>query len=295
MDKKNLSSQPAQIAATPGPEPPKGMVFIRGGCFEMGDTFTQVDSDEKPVHRVCVDDFFMGKYEVTNADFDAFVKDSGYVTAAEKSGSGWGVSRKGSGDWGLMKGISWRHPLWPADEISDKMDHPVVQITWDDAQAYVEWLRGKSGKKYRLPTEAEWEYAARSGGKKYKYSWGEGEPSGNIADESAKKKFPAWTIWEGYDDGYVHTAPVGRSRPNESGLYDITGNVWEWTQDWYGDDYYRYSPKNNPKGPESGHLRVLRGGCWISGPEDLHVATRLAEEPDKKEDIIGFRIALPLK
>lgn len=289
ISKTSPASEPAKV------ETPAGMVFIKGACYEMGDNFDDGGSDEKPVHTACVDDFYMGKQEVTNREFADFVKETAYKTTAEKTGTGWGSSKRGANDWEFRKGINWMHPLWPTDDIKDKMDHPVVQVSWDDAQAYLEWLSLKTGKKYRLPTEAEWEYAARSGGKRYKYSWNAGEPNGNIADESAKRIFLNWSVWEGYNDGYVYTSPVGMFRPNELGLYDAMGNVWEWVQDWYADDYYKYAPKKNPAGPGSGEQRVLRGGSWISGPEDIHLSLRFSAEPEKREDIIGFRLALPAK
>ena len=144
---------------------------------------------------------------------------------------------------------------------------------------------------YRLPTEAEWEYAARSGGKKYKYAWGNGNPNGNIADQTAKSRFSGWTIWENYTDGYTFTAPVGRFPQGDLGLSDMTGNVWEWCWDWYGSDYYTNSPANNPKGPTSGADRVLRGGSWCNGPARLRASRRDSNAPDGRVNDIGFRLA----
>jgi formylglycine-generating enzyme len=267
-------------------------VFVKGGCYEMGDTFGDGDGDEKPVHKVCIDDFYLGKYEVTNAEFEKFISETGYVTTAEKEGTGWGISGSGKTDWGNKKGINWKHPLWQTDTIKNKIRYPVLQVSWYDTQEYIRWLNQKTGESYRLPTEAEWEYAARSGGKSQKYSWGNMNPSGNIADEPCKRVYQDWTVWEGYDDGYVYTAPVGSYKPNGLVLYDMTGNVWEWCQDWYGDNYYRSSPVNNPKGPSSGSGRVIRGGSWFNYPRSVRASDRYFNlPPDIRYCFLGFRLA----
>jgi formylglycine-generating enzyme required for sulfatase activity len=262
-------------AASPPPtaktyqDPTTGMefVFIKGGCYQMGHTFGDGSSDEKPVHEVCVDDFYLGKYEVTQGQWREIM---GQNPSGYKNGD----------------------------------RYPVETVSWNDAQEFIGRFSQKTGKVYRLPTEAEWEYAARSGGKKYKYSWGNGSPSGNIADESAKRKDPRWArVWQGYDDGYTETAPVGSFSPNELGLYDMTGNVWEWCSDWYGKSYYGQSPRANPQGPEGpdgGQVaisvnladRVIRGGSWVSDPGDLRASYRIRGGPSFWVDVVGFRLVL---
>jgi formylglycine-generating enzyme required for sulfatase activity len=272
-------------------EPTTGMEFVlvKGGSYQMGDTLGDGNPNERPIHEVCVDDFYLGQFEVTVGQFRQFVNATGYRTEAERGDGALHVNDQGE----LKKEahINWKNP-----GCSQTDRHPVVCVSWNDAHAFLDWLSQKSGKAFRLPTEAEWEYAARSGGKSYKYSWGNGDPSGNIADESAKRKFPWASIWwQGYDDGYAYTAPVGSFSPNELGLFDMTGNVWEWCQDWYGKDYYASSPKNNPTGPDSGTLRIGRGGSWYSVPRNIRATYRFRGWPSERLDGNGFRVALPLQ
>ena len=219
-------------------------VFIKGGTFEMGDTFGDGYDREKPVHTVTVNDFYLGKYEVTFAQYDAFCKATGRSKPKDK---GWG---RGS--------------------------RPVINVSWHDAAAYCEWLTKKAGTKIRLPTEAEWEYAARSGGKKEK--WAGTNSSGTLGDY-------AW--FESNSGGKTH--PVGTKRPNALGLYDMSGNVWEWCADWYDSDYYKSSPRNNRQGPSAGTHRVLRGGGWTGDPHNLRCSGRLYG-PVFRSHSVGFRI-----
>jgi formylglycine-generating enzyme required for sulfatase activity len=200
-----------------------------------------------------------------------------------------------------MKGADWRHPLGPGSDLEGKERHPVVQVSWNDAVAYCEWAG------LRLPREAEWEYAARGGntglnGKpRFIFVWGDELPKGqgrygNFADESAKKQFPNWFIFEGYDDGYVYTSPVGSFEPNGYGLYDMAGNVWEWCFDWFDENYYveceRQGLIRNPTGPARGSMRVLRGGSWYDYPADVRVARRDWVDPRSRYDNAGFRCAM---
>lgn len=267
------------------------MVFIRGGAFQMGST--DGEDDEKPVHSATVSDFYLSKYEVTVAEFRAFVEASGYLTDAEKEGWSWVYNRK---EWVKENGRNWRHD--PEGKTADD-NHPVINVSWNDATEYCKWLSQKTGKAYRLPTEAEWEYAAGNGDKHIKYSWGNAAPAGrkggSLSDETAAKKFN-WTrsnanIFMNYDDGFASTAPVGSFDPNEFGLYDMTGNVNEWCSDWYGSKYYKNSLPSNPTGPSSGSYRVLRGGSWNNDPQYMRVACRGNGTPAYRNFNVGFRLA----
>jgi len=268
------------------------MVFIKGGTFQMGDVWGDGEDDEKPVHIVTVSNFWLGRYEVTVAEFEKFISETDYQTDAEKGdGSYFWTGSK----WEKKAGVNWRCDAQGNVRKSSELNHPVIHVSWNDAVAYCDWLSKKTGQNYRLPTEAEWEYAARSGGKNYKHAWGyfdpEGRKGGNIADESLKRIYSNWTIWEGYDDGYVYMAPVGSYEPNDLGLYDMTGNVWEWCQDWYGGKYYKNSPQFDPKGPSSGTSRVLRGGSWSDLPIRVRCSCRGDLVPVSRNGNSGFRFA----
>lgn len=219
-------------------------VFIKGGCFEMGDTFGDGNSDEKPVHEVCVDDFYLGKYEITQRQWEKV------------------MGRKPSSFTGR--------------------DNPVEMVTWNEVQRFIERLNSQSTRKYRLPTEAEWEYAARSGGKKEKYA--------GTTQESELGQY-AWY----YDNPGSQTHPVGQKKPNGLGLYDMSGNVWEWCADWYDPHYYQKSPKDNPRGPGNGEFRVLRGGSWYSLPRYVRAASRNWYGPAGRNYSIGFRLGSPAR
>jgi formylglycine-generating enzyme required for sulfatase activity/cytochrome oxidase Cu insertion factor (SCO1/SenC/PrrC family) len=256
-------------------------VPVKGGCYTMGNTFGSGEGapNEKPFHEVCVDDFSVGKYDVTVGDFKEFVKDTGYRTEAELGG--------GCYEWSRRKNVSldWRNPGFSQDDR-----HPVVCVSWNDSVAFAEWLSAKTGRKYRLPSEAEWEYAARSGGKRERYA-GISDQSqlyryANFCDENCF--FSYQTVSQ--DDGYRFTAPVGSYTANGLGLYDMTGNVFQWINDWYEKAYYQESPKDNPRGPDSGTYRVLRGGSWFHTPLYSRVSYRLWGAPDTRFYDIGFRL-----
>jgi formylglycine-generating enzyme required for sulfatase activity len=259
-----------------GPE----MVWIAGGSFKMGD-------NEKPVHRVSVKGFAMGRYEVTVSEFRQFVNATGYKTEAEK-GEGCYVDKNGKGSWGYVKDANWRNPYFSQND-----NHPVVCISWDDATVYAEWLSQQTGQKYRLPTEAEWEYAARAGTKTARY-WGN-EPDeacgyANVADKTAKQKYSIWTI-HNCTDGYVYTAPVGHFQPNAFGLFDMLGNVWEWTCSEYESKYSGKEKRCIKSKKRAKNSRLsLRGGDWFGMPRNVRSAIRLWWAPSVRYAFVGLRL-----
>lgn len=224
------------------------MVLVEGGTFMMGSN--DGNANEKPVHQVTLNNYYIGKYEVTLAQFKAFIEDSGYNTDAEKGTGGYGSYIWENGNWNNKDGINWRHDVNGKLQSDDR--HPVIHISWNDAMEFCKWLSSKTGKNFTLPTEAEWEYAARGGNKSKGYQYAGSNEIGSVA-------------WHSDNSGYK-THPVGLKQANELGLYDMSGNVWEWCSDWYGENYYANSPANNPKGPDAGSLRVLRGGSWLNFP-----------------------------
>ncbi len=254
----------------------------------MGDVFTDVPSSEKPVHEVCIDDFYLGKFEVTVGEYRKFVHDTGYRTEAEEQDGC--HSWIGNGMEEKIRDHNWSNTGFPQTD-----NDPVVCISWNDAHKYIQWLNDKEGRNYRLPTEAEWEYAARSGGMNYLYSWGNNKPAGNVADESAKDALSLLSVWEGYDDAFSYTAPVGSYRPNALGIHDMSGNVYEWVFDWQEDDYYAHSPKHNPMGPVTGTYKLLRGGAWDLQPHTARTVSRYWNIAGARAVCMGFRIAHPLK
>jgi formylglycine-generating enzyme required for sulfatase activity len=223
-------------------EDDEDMVFVKGGCFQMGDVFGKGRKIEKPVHEVCVDDFHIGRHEVTQKRYRE-------VMGADPSAN---------------KGCE---------------ECPVDNVSWKDAQEYIKRLNLKTGKDYRLPTEAEWEYAARSGGRKQKWA---GTNSASELGEYA---------WYRRNAG-KKTHPVGERKPNGLGLYDISGNVWEWVHDRLTKDYYKRSPKDNPRGPDRGRYRVLRGGAWNSRQVMLLSTARFWRNPAQRHSTFGFRCAM---
>lgn len=272
--------------------PATGMEFVvlPGGCFQMGSPSSEKGraDDEGQLHEVCVDSFGMGKYEVTVGAFRKFAEASGYRTEAEM-GDGCYVTQNGS--WIKVAGKNWREPNFHQGE-----NDPVVCVSWNDIRAFIEWLNRLSSKSYQLPTEAEWEYAARGGSSASRY-WGDDSRQAcgyaNVHDQSSK--LANSFSWESHqcDDGYDATAPVGRLKPNGFGLHDMLGNVWEWTQDWFAAGYYNNSPRQNPTGPQSGKFRVSRGGGWGNRPDDVRAANRGGGTPDVRYNDLGFRLVLP--
>ena len=251
-------------------DPSLGMEFvnIQGGCYQMGDTFGDGQRDEKPVHEVCVNDFALAKYDVTVGEFRKFVVATGYKTEAEIDRRGCYVPNGNKAEFDDSK--NWRDPGFNQDD-----SNPVVCVSWNDAGVFINWLSEVSGTQYRFPTEAEWEYAARSGGKAEKYAGGN--------DINAV----AW-----YSDNSGGTAhKVGTKQPNGLGLYDMSGNVCQWVQDWYGWDYYRDSLRSNPQGPGSGQSRVLRGSSWGNIASNSRASLRDGFAPGYRSSGNGFRLA----
>ena len=237
--------------------------------------------DESPIHAVTVKPFWMDATEVTVANFERFVAATNYVTEAERFG--WsGVFDVEAGEWTRRDGASWRAPEGPGSRTAP--DQPVRQVSWNDAAAYAAW----AGK--RLPTEAEWEFAARGGLAGKTYAWGDDlRPGGKPAANWWQGVFPARNTIE---DGFLRVAPVGRFPANGYGLLDITGNVWEWCADWYAPDAYRTSSTTDPAGPAQGTERVMRGGSWMCSENycsNYRVAGRSHATPDTGLNNVGFR------
>jgi formylglycine-generating enzyme required for sulfatase activity len=236
---------------------------------------------EAPVHNVTVRSFLIDEHEVTVAEFAEFVKTTSYKTEAEAFGSS-GVFDVHNGKWQMMNGANWRHPEGP--DSTARLDEPVVQISWNDANAYAKW----AGK--RLPTEAEWEFAARGGLEGKKYAWGDDlRPNGKPIANWWQGTFPTNNTTE---DGFLMRAPVESFAPNGYGLYDVAGNVWEWCSDWYGEDFYAASPETEPSGPTAGEERVIRGGSWMCAENfctNYRVAARSHSTPETGLNNLGFR------
>jgi formylglycine-generating enzyme required for sulfatase activity len=216
------------------------MIYVEGGTFQMGNTFGEGESDEKPVHPVTLDSYHLGQTEVTQA--------------------------------------LWRAVMGTDPSRFKNCDQcPVENVNWDDAQAFIQKLNRLTGKRYNLPTEAQWEFAARGGRQSYGYQYAGSRSVSEVA-------------WHSSNSGRK-THPVANKKANERGFYDMGGNVWEWCQDWYNKDYYQNSPAHNPQGPSTGFARVFRGGSWISHPSDLRVAYRSNFIPTLRSNSLGFRLA----
>jgi len=248
--------------------------------------------DEYPPHRVRISkSFYMGKHEVTIGDFKHFVEDTGYKTEPEKDGEGgWGYDPHTGQCDGRFAHFNWRNTGFLQTD-----DHPVVNITWNDAVAFCQWLSRKEGKTYRLPTEAQWEYACLAqSSMRYHYGNSPDElvKAANVLDAKGRTTFPhvqELTFHPGTEMKF--TIPVGSMKSNQFGLYDMHGNVWEWCADWYGADYYSNSPVDDPAGPDSGKRRVRRGGGWNSFPLWARASFRNWNKPQSRCVNLGFRVA----
>ena len=291
-----------------------GMVHLPGGTFWMGGAGLD-NPDTQPVHQVTLRPFWIDQHEVTNAEFGKFVASTGYVTTAERKPTaeefpGAPPENLVAGSvcfappdhdvaldnhyqwWTYLPGANWRHPEGPKSSIEGRESHPVVHVSWDDANAYARW----AGK--RLPTEAEWEYAARGGLDRTRYTWGsELSPNGKWMVNNWQGKFPRENTKE---DGYLTTAPVGSFPANGFGLSDMAGNVWEWCADWYHPEAYKTGTSENPTGPTSSldplepgvAKRVQRGGSFMCS--DLYCVRYLPGargkgEPSSGASHVGFR------
>lgn len=272
------------------------LVLVPSGSFWMGaiGSDPNANADERPRHRVRIArPFYLSSTEVTIGQFRQFVAATGYRTEAEVDGvGGWGWDAESATFIGLDPRFHWRHTGWP-----QTADHPVVNVTWNDAVAFCDWLSRREGRVYRLPTEAEWEYACRAGTTTL-YSTGNDPEAlatvGNVADRTAREAlFPNWESAIHARDGYTFTAPVGRFRPNAWGLFDMHGNVWEWCSDWYDESFYASSPATCPTGPLQPvgfPSRVVRGGGWSSVPVYVRTSNRPGRTPDARYDYLGFRV-----
>jgi formylglycine-generating enzyme required for sulfatase activity len=283
------------------------MVYVPAGKFSMGRDY--IPENEKPVHIVNLDAFYIDKYEVTRGAFGQFVKDKGYKTTAERLGSGVVLRPTGIND---TKDVSWRNCGFDQND-----NHPVVLVSWDDAKEYENWA-GKS-----LPTEAQWEKAAswdqnaQEGKKKRQHPWGDNDPAGpgvgtadpknlgNFADVNFALEIPAQgplkslkdylldPHWGGqYDDGFVYTSPVGNYRFGQSpvGALDMAGNVWEWCEDGYDVNYYKHSPADNPVNTDGSNGRVIRGGAYDTPcPAPYPNSFRAFLAHDHRMTTVGFR------
>jgi formylglycine-generating enzyme required for sulfatase activity len=290
------------------------MVWIPAGTFQMGSNDAAFP-DSQPLHKVTLDGYWMDEHEVTNAEFAQFVQATGYVTVAERQlnpadfpgvpvenvvpGSGvftpptQAVSLDNPLQWWrYVPGANWRQPQGPSSSVQGQLNKPVVQVSYEDAAAYAQW----AGK--RLPTEAEWEYAAQGGRGQQKYYWGnELKPGGKWMANIYQGSFPDKNTGE---DGFVGLAPVKSYRANGYGLYDMDGNVWEWCSDYYRPDYYRMSPAKNPTGPTDSYdpdepgavKRVQRGGSFLCSDQycvRYKPGSRGKGEYTSASDNLGFR------
>ena len=323
----HLRGSPAPAPAAPGEAVPRpadsgqsprskakslenslGMTLARiePGSFLMGSTREQIDQlmrlfpdskrewfdDEQPQHRVAITrPFWLGIHQVTVGQFGRFVEASGYKTEAEKDGQGshvWNTTKKA---WELDPKKNWRNPGFSQEDT-----HPVVCVSHNDAVAFCQWLTTQEkyeGRTYRLPTEAEWEYACRAGTEALFLISDDPEDLikiANVADASAKEKFPAWSCVKG-NDGFVYTAPVGSFAPNSWGLYDMIGNAWEWCADGFDAKYYASSPAADPPGASGASHRVIRGGSWYDNAGYCRPAYRNGCTPGHRDSGLGFRVA----
>lgn len=293
------------------------LVLIPAGEFMMGNDASPAEladvypgyaperlqklSDEAPVHRVRITrPFFMARHEVTVRQFRRFLAASGHVPESIADGTGGygynpqydpSTTRRGDAFEGRSPRYSWENPGFDQTE-----DDPVVNVTWNDSQALAAWLGRTEGRRYRLPTEAEWEYACRAGTRTHYHNGNElGSLSkvANVFDPDAAANWPKWKDFAvPVRDGYPFTAPVGQFEPNAFGLHDMHGNVWEWTADWHDEQYYAQSPVSDPSGPPEGTVKVRRGGSWHTWPLYARCAYRNWNTPETRYTLVGIRLVM---
>jgi formylglycine-generating enzyme required for sulfatase activity len=262
------------------------LIRVPAGEFVMGSPESEpLRFDNERLHRVRIShSFLMSATDVTVSQFAAFVTDTGYKTAAEREGFAFGTWNTKANEWDRHDGASWRNP-----GFAQTLDDPVVDVDWDDANAFCQWLSEKEGKTCRLPTEAEWEYACRAGTQSA-YFWGNDADAGsgfaNCLDQSAKGRFSLFPPF-GWSDGFVYTSPVGSFKPNGWGMYDMLGNVLQWCSDFYGE--YPTDSTTDPA-PSKGKQRNLRGGAFVYGPKHCRCAFRGRNDATFRNFYIGFRI-----
>jgi len=293
-----LGEVAAAVSQTTVSDSTDGMVLIPGGEFLMGaDDREGFPADgEGPIRRVTVQPFYVDRCAVSNAQFGAFVEATGHRTEAEHFGWSFVFGGLLPDDFPQTRGLAsapwwrqvedadWRHPSGPQSSLEGVMDHPLVHVSWSDAQEFCAW----AGK--RLPTEAEWEYAARGGLEQRRFPWG---------DELTPEGTHMCNIWQGtfpsdneVEDGYFGTAPVAAFQPNAFGLYNVSGNVWEWCSDWFSPTFHVDGSRIDPAGPPSGQVKVIRGGsylCHRSYCNRYRVAARSSNSPESSTANTGFR------
>jgi formylglycine-generating enzyme len=279
---------------------PDTLIDLPTATFRMGDdsVWAYPGDGEAPVHEVALDAFRIDRFVVTNDAFARFVDATGWTTDAERFGWSFvfaGLLPEGFADtrgvvgaewWRQVYDADWRHPEGPQSDIDERGDHPVVHVSWADATAYCRWTGT------RLPTEAEWECAARGGRVGTAFPWGDDlEPAGVHRMNVFQGSFPDRDTGA---DGFLGTAPVDAFPPNDFGLHNVTGNVWEWCSDWFGTDAYLHHDARNPRGPADGDRRVQRGGsylCHLSYCRRYRVSARSGSEPASSTGNTGFRVA----
>lgn len=279
---------------------PDTLIDVPAATFRMGDesVWAYPGDGEGPVHAVTLDAFRIDRFAVTNDSFARFAEATGWITDAERYGWSFVFAGLLPADfpdtrgvvgaewWRQVHGADWQHPEGPHTDLRERRDHPVVHVSWHDARAYCRWTGT------RLPTEAEWECAARGGRVGTAFPWGDDlEPGGEHRMNVFQGTFPDVNTAV---DGYRSTAPVDAFPPNDFGLHNVTGNVWEWCHDWFDAAYYARSDLRNPRGPSSGARRVQRGGsylCHLSYCRRYRVSARFASEPTSSAGHTGFRVA----